>query len=170
MLLLLFAIDLARAKTAPTPAAPAPAPAPAGDRPSPYLPLLFVDDALFASTRGGMTLRVQPPVVGPAVITATEGWESWAIGGYNHAVKFGPSDFRMYYACIEYVGWSTPASIAPRLCLARSSDGVRWHKPALGLVEWGPRGKANVPNNILAECYEVSVFEDLNPSATAGER
>eukprot|EP01046_Picozoa_sp_COSAG06_P097971 COSAG06_NODE_44068_length_366_cov_0.973783_1_plen_53_part_10 len=32
----------------------------------PYLPILFVDDALFASTRGGVTLRVQAPIVEPA--------------------------------------------------------------------------------------------------------
>ena len=137
---------------------------------SPYLPVLFVDDALFASTRGGVTLRVQPPIVGPAVITATEGWEDWAIGGYNHAIKFGPADYRIYYACIQYEDWYDHGAINERLCLARSADGVTWHKPPLGMVKWGPRGQANVPNNILLDCYEVSVFEDLNPRAAAAGR
>ena len=31
-----------------------------------YLPLLFIDETLFESTHGGMSLRVQPPTVGPS--------------------------------------------------------------------------------------------------------
>ena len=145
--------------------------------PSSYLPLLFVDDSLFATTHGGMTLRVQSPTVGPAVITATEGWEDWAIGGYNHAMQFGPADYRIYYACVQYEDWVWGSkrppgfgSIAERLCLARSTDGITWHKPPLDFHKWGPHGQANVPNNILMGCYEVSVFEDLNPTTKPSER
>ena len=45
---------------------------------SAYLPLLFTDNALFESTHGGMSLRVQAPAVGPVVIAADKPWESWA--------------------------------------------------------------------------------------------
>jgi hypothetical protein len=132
-----------------------------------YLPLLFVDDSLFESSRGGMSLRVQSPTVGPVVISADKPWESWAIGGYNHAMKFGPEDFRLYYACIEYNNHTHGSfgQIEERLCLARSSDGVSWRKPPLGKYSWGVHGQAsNTDNNILLPCYEVSVFEDLNPT------
>ena len=42
------------------------------------LPLLFTDNALFESTHGGISLRVQPPAVGPVVIGADKPWENWA--------------------------------------------------------------------------------------------
>ena len=49
-------------------------------------------------------------------------------------------------------------SIDERLCLARSADGVHWHKPNLGLFSWGVHGQAaNTDNNILSGCYEVSL-------------
>ena len=140
-----------------------------------YLPLLFIDDLLFESTHGAVSLRVQPPTVGPVIIIADRPWESWAIGGYNHAMKFGPADYRLFYACIEYNNHTKPGTsfgqIEERLCLARSADGITWHKPSLGKYSYGVHGqRANTENNILASCYEVSVFEDLNPSTQPSGR
>jgi hypothetical protein len=88
-------------------------------------------------------------------------------------MKFGPTDYRLYYACIEYNNHTHGGfgQIEERLCLARSSDGVTWHKPPLGKYSWGVHGQAaNTANNILASCYEVSVFEDLNPNVTPSGR
>ena len=79
-------------------------------------------------------------------------------------MQFGPTDYRIYYACIEYDNHTVPGfgSIIPRLCLARSSDGISWHKPSLGVTPF--------PSNIMAFCYEVSVFEDLNPQTLPAGR
>ena len=87
-----------------------------------------------------------------------------AIGAYNHAMRFGPTDYRIYYACIEYDNHTVPGfgSMVPRLCLARSSDGISWYKPSLGVTPF--------PSNIMAFCYEVSVFEDLNPEVSPAGR
>ena len=140
-----------------------------------YLPLLFIDDALFESTHGGMALRVQPPTVGPVVLAADKGWESMGIGGYNHAMKFGPTDYRIYYNCMEYDNHSIPgkATNQQRLCLARSVDGVVWTKPpcdgpAAGCGVVG--GAYMAGSNVMAWCSMVSVFEDLNPDTQPAGR
>eukprot|EP01043_Picozoa_sp_COSAG02_P043785 COSAG02_NODE_3846_length_6153_cov_1.953089_5_plen_436_part_00 len=117
-----------------------------------------------------MSLRVQQPAVGPVVLGADKPWESFGIGAYNHVMKFGRRDYRMYYSCFEYADVrnatldghhcprGTDGCVYTRLCLARSEDGVSWHKPDLGLTPY--------PSNILLFCNGVSVFEDLNPLAT----
>ena len=143
---------------------------------SAYLPLLFIDDALFeaGSVHGGMSLRVQTPSVDRVVINQTKPWESWAIGAYNHAMKFGPNDYRIYYACIEYdektVAGAPFGSMADRLCLARSTDGVQFTKPDLGQTNSNRTGGHPFPSNIMAWCYEVSVFEDLHPDTKPSAR
>ena len=55
----------------------------------------------------------------------------------------GADDYRIYYACIEYDNHTVPGfgQIAERLCLARSEDGVSWHKPSLGITSY--------PSNIM---------------------
>jgi sucrose-6-phosphate hydrolase SacC (GH32 family) len=143
------------------------------DEPDPdtrrYLPLLFIDDTLFERTHGGMSLRVQSPTVGPVVIAADKGWESLGISGYNHAMKFGSADYRIYYDCMEYDNRSIPGKAIrqERLCLARSDDGVNWTKPPCDgpLAGCGVVGGAHMTgSNVMAWCSMVSVFEDLNPT------
>jgi hypothetical protein len=150
-------------------------PAPSTTNRSRYLPLLFIDDTLFESTHGGMTLRVQPPTVGPVVLVADKGWESFGVGGYNHAMKFGPSDYRIYYDCIEYDNHSIPGKALrqQRLCLARSADGILWTKPPCNgpAAGCGVVGGAHMTgSNIMAWCDSVSVFEDLNPATQPSGR
>jgi hypothetical protein len=140
-----------------------------------YLPLLFIDDALFESTHGGMVLRVQPPTVGPLVLKADKGWESYGIGGYNHAMKFGPTDYRIYYDCVEYDNHSIPGKAIrqQRLCLARSVDGLVWTKPPCDgpAAGCGVVGGAHMSgSNVIAWCSMVSVFEDLNPNTQPAGR
>ena len=139
-------------------------------------PLLFIDEALFAGRTRDVSLQVQPPTLEKsAVVVPTERWESWGIGGYSQVVQFGPGDYRLYYACVEYANTTVGSVKCPhgingcifqRLCLARSSDAVKWHKPSLGLYDF----EGSTANNILLPCYAVSVFEDPNPLATAQER
>ena len=55
-----------------------------------YLPLLFIDETLFESTHGGMSLRVQPPTVGPSQPQpATSSWQRALLNPIHYRVNPG---------------------------------------------------------------------------------
>jgi len=144
--------------------------APSGHNPS---PLLFVDKTLFSAFDARLELRMNPPTKGPRVIRPTEPWESWAVFAYNHVLEVAHGDYRMYYDCIEGTGLP-PGELGVgsgslshrRICLATSTDGVEWVKPALGIFD----RNGSTANNILIEDSGVSVFLDNTAGVSAAER
>jgi hypothetical protein len=125
-----------------------------------------------------LQLRVQRPDKADVVVRPTEPWESWAVFGYNSVLRVSPTDLRLYYDCIEGSGVPPgqeekedydllPAAHGRgpishrRICLARSTDGITWTKPSLGMFN----RSGSFANNIILENSGVSVFIDGNPAA-----
>ena len=65
------------------------------------------------------------------------------LGGYDQVLKVGEADYRFYYTCIGAI--VAGGSSTQRVCLARSTDGVSWHKPMLGIVSY----RNSTQNNIM---------------------
>ena len=70
-------------------------------------------------------------------------WEMAELGGYDQVLKVGEGDYRFYYTCIGAI--VAGGSATQRVCLARSTDGVTWHKPMLGIVSY----RNSTQNNIM---------------------
>ena len=70
-------------------------------------------------------------------------WEMAELGGYDQVLKVGEGDYRFYYTCIGAI--VAGGSATQRVCLARSTDGVSWHKPMLGIVSY----RNSTQNNIM---------------------
>jgi len=131
----------------------------------------FFDLSQVAETDPALELRVQRPAKEGVVIAPTEPWESWAVFGYNSVVAVSSTDLRIYYDCIEGTGVppglvSGNAMSDRRVCLAKSTDGLTWTKPSLGVFN----RNGSTANNIVVENSGVSVFIDGNPTAPASER
>lgn len=102
------------------PKLPAPAALPVGDRKQ----LLF-DDRFVEASRG-IVRRMNPPQKLGAVLRPERPWEDNSFG-FCASVLQHDSTFRLYYET-----WSTKGTF---VCLATSSDGERWERPKLGLIE-----------------------------------
>jgi hypothetical protein len=123
--------------------------------------LLFVDRANISTADPRLALQIQEPVRGPWVITPTEPWEAWTISGYNSVVAGdGTRPHRLFYTCIEAL------HAPPRVCLAESTDGLKWTKPLLGVFE----RNGSTHNNILLGAEGCSVFIDTRPAVLESAR
>lgn len=134
---------------------------------------LFVDDYLIETIRGEARLCLHHPEPREIVLTLDAPWEGSGSSGY-HSVFRDRDIYRMYYK-----GWhigfdKEHKKIQPSIstmCYAESRDGIHWHKPTLGLVEY----KGSKDNNIVAIDGLVSgmrmvagvmaITKDANPSA-----
>lgn len=122
---------------------------------------LFVDDLLIAETRGGAARRLHPPMPREIAIEHDRPWEG-NVSGYHTVFRDGGL-YRMYYR-----GWNAdPATHKPThpsvTCYAESRDGIRWSKPALGLVAY----EGSKDNNIVwdgAGSHNFCPFVDANPA------
>ncbi len=111
---------------------------------------LFLDESLLESLKDTVLVLNHPrKVVDNPVIPRDRPWE----GNYIHygTVFYDPDQrkFRMWYSTSNWtpVPGGEPESKGRRFCYATSSDGYRWEKPSLGLVEFdGSRD-----NNIVGE-------------------
>jgi hypothetical protein len=86
---------------------------------------LFIDRRFIAAEHN-VTLTMNPPQKLGIVLEKSEPWEVGP-GGYFRVVEDGPT-FKLYYSSYLTDG-------GKGLCYAESTDGLRWTKPALGLVE-----------------------------------
>lgn len=136
--------------------------------------LLPVDMTMFKSMSNDLEIDLVRPVRAGYAVTPTEAWESWAVFAYNSVVRMtdsnGLEEHRMYYDCIEGTGVPPGENRGDvidishrRICLATSTDGLRWDKPELGIFE----RNGSKANNILLEDSGVSVFFDPNASSDA---
>jgi hypothetical protein len=124
---------------------------------------LFLDDELIESMHD-LELRLHSPRRAEIAIKLDKPWEDSTM--YDPVVMKDGGRYRMWYRT-NYN--STPAYTG----YAESSDGVRWTKPSLGLIEF--RGNKN--NNIvwssgpdkLKPCV-LCVFKDKSPKTKRNER
>lgn len=124
---------------------------------------LFIDDGIIASSRG-ITLTMNPPrKTGERCIIADRSWESHRVCAYNSVVEDG-AVYKMWYDAIANDGsrW---------LCYATSSDGVRWDKPSLGIVEFDGSKDNNIVFPRERRDHEPGcVFLDANPNCPPAAR
>ena len=112
----------------------------------------FWDDAIVDTQKTTAPKRLHHPEAQEVVLTADSPWEGGRAGGYNLLPVEG--GYRLYYLA------GSPES-GVRVCYAQSADGIRWEKPAAGLVLYEGSGE----NNILLDAGSgvesgFSVFED----------
>eukprot|EP00656_Telonema_subtile_P000700 TRINITY_DN10339_c0_g1_i1.p1 TRINITY_DN10339_c0_g1~~TRINITY_DN10339_c0_g1_i1.p1 ORF type:complete len:490 (-),score=83.31 TRINITY_DN10339_c0_g1_i1:293-1762(-) len=111
-----------------------------------------------------LSYRNHQPIKGARVIVPDKPWESWAVFAYNHVLEVSPSNYRMYYDCIEGDGVppGSDSISSRRICLATSDDGLSWIKPKLGIFNYN----GSTANNILVADSGVSVFHDGSANAS----
>jgi len=145
--------------------------------------IIFVDQHQISKIDSRLEHRIHTPQPGGKVIAQDKPWESWAVFAYNHVMPFDDG-FRMYYDCIEGTGLPPGRNSANggqhrlgslshrRICLAVSTDGIKWTKPELGIFSWknSATGVTTTANNILLEDSGVSVFHDTQPGIPDTER
>lgn len=139
---------------------------------------MFVDDALIDTLGGQASLRLHPPVMKEIALVTDRPWEGNACGGYQTYFRDGDI-CRMYYQAMNSViaeeGGKAYAKEAPiRIGYAESEDGIRWRRPALGLIEFN----GSKDNNIVWEgqgedqkgIHGFAPFKDLNPACRPESR
>jgi len=119
---------------------------------------LFIDDRLIAES-SGLTFEVHSPVKQGAILKPELPSEAGRIGPYGSVVRNGDDLLMWYWAMERREGGKGRRSLA----LARSTDGYRWERPVLDLVE---RGGSKENNVVPAAGDTVS----LNPNGPDEER
>ena len=129
---------------------------------------LMVDDAL-VDTANGARLVLHRPVEREIAIVFDEPWEGNNCG---YVTIFQDGDrYRMYYRG-KQLDWSTGELKVPHpefYCYAESTDGVRWTKPDLNLVEF----EGSKENNIILAglgCHNFAPVRDANPDCKPEEQ
>lgn len=109
---------------------------------------LFIDERFIESAEG-VRLCMNPPVQHPEPVLVPEHpWEAQGIGAYNTVMQEPDGRLRMWYDA--GVAGGLPSEGARRLGYAESEDGLHWHKPELGLIEF----RGSKANNIVAPLLE----------------
>jgi hypothetical protein len=120
---------------------------------------LFVDDYLIEKLNGSAKLTLQTPQVRDIVLTHDKPWEGNTCA--YHTIFQDDDKFRMYYRGSHSAN-GKPAH--PEFtCYAESSDGIRWTKPSLGLIEFA----GSKENNIVwkgPHAHNFCPFLDSNPA------
>ena len=137
---------------------------------------LFVDDYLI-DTIEGLTLQLHSPQPAGRALAFDQPWEG-NTSAYATVIKDG-ARYRMYYrgsADPKYIRRSAlkpgEAALPPHpefTCYAKSSDGIHWTKPVLGLIEF----RGSKANNILwtgPEAHDFAPFLDANPAVKPSAR
>ena len=137
---------------------------------------LFVDDYLIESM-GGLELRLHSPRPAGKTIDFDKPWEGTT--SLYHTVFKDGDQYRLYYRGSSHEDYADKAQlksgekVIPQhesvTCLIESSDGIKWTRPSLGLIEF----KGSKDNNIVwkgeASCC-FAPFKDGNPNAPPEER
>ena len=122
---------------------------------------LFVDDYLIDSMTN-VTQELHSPVEREIALAFDQPWEG-SYSGYATVFK-DDGLFRMYYR-----GWWPHGPFGEVTCYAKSTDGINWTRPNLGLFE----SDGSAENNIVwraAGSHNFAPFKDANPAAPDSER
>ena len=137
---------------------------------------LMVDEHLIDHMSGGARLQLHRPVRRNVALVTGEPWEGNA--SFYRTVLQDGSAYRMYYGTWHYETTETGQTYPHRqyLCYAESSDGIRFRKPKLGLVEF----RGSTDNNIVlsettlssveADPGHAAIFIDDNPDCPEDAR
>ena len=127
---------------------------------------LFVDDYLI-DTMDGVVRKLHSPQRREVAIVFDRSWEG---KGSTYVTVFQDDDVcRMYYRGLpltDFAGYRHGEQVT---CYAESTDGVRWTRPNLNLVNY----EGSSQNNIIlrgALSHDFIPFRDLNPTAPEPQR
>jgi hypothetical protein len=119
---------------------------------------LFVDRYLIDKLTNA-ELRLQTPQPAEVAIRFDRRWEG-RYCAYVTVIKDGAT-YRMYYRGLPEARHAQDVEVT---CYAESSDGVRWTKPNLGLVDVAGTRENNVILRQAGEaCHNFSPFLDTRP-------
>ena len=132
---------------------------------------LFIDRT-FLGQASGVELQVHPPRKSGEMTIKPEGkWETGGIGPYSSVLHDGTT-YHAWYHAMDTIQWDQGHGRGS-ICYARSSDGIRWEKPDVGLIEYN----GSQANNIVFGhgANGVSLGQDggmvfLDPNAPAEQR
>lgn len=127
---------------------------------------LFVDDYLIANM-DGTTLELQQPREREVVLEHDQPWEGNT--STYHTVFRDGDIYRMYYRGAHHDEATQKSPHKEVCCYAESPDGIHWHKPNLGLVEF----QGSKDNNIILRgraAHNLAPFRDENPAAKPDEK
>ena len=127
---------------------------------------MMTDDALVASM-SGLEFRLNRPVAREIAVTGDRPWEGPGSFAYASVFEWNGA-YHLYYRATA-PGNAGDTDSLQYLCYARSADGIRWEKPALGLYEY----KGSRANNILMGgdiCHNFTPVLDTNPACPADQR
>ena len=135
----------------------------------------LIDDFLIAELTDPLDLRLNPPVKREVVMQTDAPCEGNACL-YRTVFQDSDGRIRMYYGAWHYVmgGGRINYPHPYFVCYAESSDGKRWTKPALGLVEFEGTRDNNIvlaPDSfpgIDISAGDTAVFPDTNPDCQEG--
>ncbi|HNQ89589.1 MAG TPA: hypothetical protein PKM73_13305 [Verrucomicrobiota bacterium] len=103
---------------------------------------VFIDGRFMAEARN-VTLEVHPPrKTGDRTLQPEHAWERGGIGPYSNVLHDGAT-YHMWYHAMDTAGWDEGRTNGS-ICYATSSDGVVWHKPALGLISYAGTRANNI--------------------------
>lgn len=109
---------------------------------------LFVDDWLIDRLDGAASRRLHEPVPREVVLRTDRPWEG-CMCGYVSVFRDGDLYRMTYHGWDIDLGNSSGESLGHShpfwICTATSPDGLSWHRPSLGLVEY----EGSTDNNIL---------------------
>jgi hypothetical protein len=125
---------------------------------------LFADHYLIDSM-SNVSLMLHKPEDEGGVLEFNEKWEG-PFSAYCTVIHDG-NLFRLYYR-----GKPKPSAdgVNEVTCVAESTNGVRWVKPALGLVDWDGSRSNNIVLAVNDLSHNFSPMLDSNPEAKADER
>jgi hypothetical protein len=104
---------------------------------------VFIDKRFLAESKGVELIVHQPQKTGELTIKPEYAWEVGGIGPYSAVLKVGET-YYMWYHAMATAQWDAGTE-SGAICYAKSTDGIHWEKPALGLVDF----EGNKKNNII---------------------
>ena len=126
---------------------------------------LFLDD-LFFDSQGGIKLVAHEPTKCEVSIESDRPWESGGVH-YSSVVQDGDR-FRMWYRADTGGDPLNARDSESWICYAESTDGIRWEKPDLGIVDSVENGHNNILFPDKASGINPCVI--IDPSASDAER
>ena len=123
---------------------------------------LFVDDFWLDEIHGDLERRLHAPVRRAPAIAAGHPWEA---GGVSYMVTFpDQGKYRAWYRC----DCETADDHRPLIAYAESDDGITWHKPSLGIIEYA----GSTDNNLVwsGPGNNMAPFRDDGPDVRDDER
>ncbi len=136
---------------------------------------LLLDDFLAAEFAGGAHLRLHEPVPREAALVIDRPWEG-CMGAFTTVLDDGEK-YRMYYRGwqMDLDGFSGMSASRPvTVCLATSTDGLHWERPAINRFNYQGIEQNNIvwmgEGEELRGMHGFGVFIDANPACPPEKR